>query len=76
MVHLICLEKIQISSEALEAARITANRYLTKMCGKEGFHCRLRVRPYHVTRINKMLSCAGADRYDITLFILLRNCEP
>ncbi|KAG1302727.1 hypothetical protein G6F62_015860 [Rhizopus arrhizus] len=23
---------------------------------------RIRVHPYHVTRINKMLSCAGADR--------------
>jgi len=61
-VHLVSMEKLQISSEALEAARITANRYLTKMCGKDGFHCRIRVHPYHVLRINKMLSCAGADR--------------
>merc|ERR550525_79573 len=60
--HLISKEKIQISSEALEAARITANRYLITMCGKEHFHCRIRVQPFHVTRINKMLSCAGADR--------------
>merc|ERR1719189_1401699 len=60
--HLISKEKIQISSEALEAARITANRYLIKMCGKENFHCRIRCQPFHVTRINKMLSCAGADR--------------
>eukprot|EP01083_Nonionella_stella_P063403 164758_1 len=62
VVHMISLEKIQISSEALEAARITANRYLIKMCGKDGFHLRIRVQPFHVTRINKMLSCAGADR--------------
>merc|ERR1719273_2442683 len=60
--HLISKEKIQISSEALEAARITANRYLIRMCGKENFHCRIRCQPFHVTRINKMLSCAGADR--------------
>merc|ERR1719273_2360838 len=60
--HLISKEKIQISSEALEAARITANRYLITMCGKDHFHCRIRVQPFHVTRINKMLSCAGADR--------------
>jgi len=59
---MVCLEKIQIASEALEAARITANRYLIKMCGKDGFHLRIRVHPFHVTRINKMLSCAGADR--------------
>jgi len=62
VVHMISLEKNQIASEALEAARITANRYLTKQCGKDGFHLRVRVQPYHVNRINKMLSCAGADR--------------
>lgn len=32
------------------------------MTGKEGFHLRVRAHPYHVVRINKMLSCAGADR--------------
>src|SRR3954453_23048676 len=38
------------------------NRYLVKIAGKEGFHLRVRAHPYHVVRINKMLSCAGADR--------------
>ncbi|KAL9012807.1 MAG: hypothetical protein Q9180_009070 [Flavoplaca navasiana] len=38
------------------------NRYLVKVAGKEGFHLRVRAHPYHVVRINKMLSCAGADR--------------
>merc|ERR1712018_786845 len=52
----------QLSSEALEAARICANKYLTKNIGKEAFHLRMRCHPFHVTRINKMLSCAGADR--------------
>jgi large subunit ribosomal protein L10e len=33
-----------------------------KVAGKEGFHLRVRAHPYHVVRINKMLSCAGADR--------------
>jgi len=53
----------QLSSEALEAARICANKYLVKYCGKESFHLRMRLHPFHVIRINKMLSCAGADRY-------------
>ncbi len=52
----------QLSSEALEAARICVNKYITKMAGKDAFHLRVRVHPYHVIRINKMLSCAGADR--------------
>jgi len=60
--HIISGEKEQLSSEALEAARIQANKYMVKKCGKEGFHLRCRVHPWHVTRINKMLSCAGADR--------------
>ncbi|EYC09444.1 hypothetical protein Y032_0060g3122 [Ancylostoma ceylanicum] len=55
-------EREHLSSEALEAARICANKYMVKNCGKDGFHLRVRKHPYHVTRINKMLSCAGADR--------------
>jgi len=61
-VHLLSNEFEQISSEALEAGRICANKYLVKTCGKDAFHVRIRVHPFHVLRINKMLSCAGADR--------------
>ncbi|ORM41782.1 60S ribosomal protein L10 [Babesia sp. Xinjiang] len=61
-VHLISGEYEQISSEALEAARICANKFMVKSGGKESFHIRVRVHPFHVLRINKMLSCAGADR--------------
>ncbi|KAJ5640843.1 Ribosomal protein L10e/L16 [Penicillium herquei] len=61
-VHLVSNEYEQLSSEALEAARICANKYLVKMSGKESFHMRVRVHPHHVIRINKMLSVAGADR--------------
>jgi large subunit ribosomal protein L10e len=35
---------------------------MVKTAGKEAFHLRVRPHPYHVVRINKMLSCAGADR--------------
>merc|ERR1712150_349232 len=52
----------QISSEALEAGRIVINKYLQTKIGKEAFHLRVRAHPYHIVRINKMLSCAGADR--------------
>merc|ERR1712228_700593 len=61
-VHLVSDELEQLSSEALEAARICCNKYLVKNCGKDQFHIRVRVHPFHVNRINKMLSCAGADR--------------
>ena len=61
-VHMCSGEYEQISSEALEAARIACNKYLTTTAGKGNFHFRVRCHPYHVLRINKMLSCAGADR--------------
>ena len=61
-VHLLSGEYEQISSEALEAGRIVVNKYLSKFIGKDSFHLRMRCHPYHVLRINKMLSCAGADR--------------
>merc|ERR1739838_755838 len=60
--HMVSDEYDQLSSEALEAARICANKYMVKTCGKDGFHIRVRLHPFHVIRINKMLSCAGADR--------------
>jgi len=61
-VHVVSSELEQITSEALEAARIQANKYMTKNTAKEAFHMRIRAHPFHVLRINKMLSCAGADR--------------
>jgi len=61
-IHLCSGEKEQLSSEALEAGRIVVNKYMTKVSGKDSFHLRVRVHPFHVLRINKMLSCAGADR--------------
>jgi len=60
--HLVSDEYEQLSSEALEAGRICANKYVVKTAGKDAFHLRVRVHPFHVIRINKMLSCAGADR--------------
>jgi len=60
--HMVSMEKEQLSSEALEAARVACNKYMVKNAGKESFHLRIRVHPWHVLRINKMLSCAGADR--------------
>jgi ribosomal protein L10e len=61
-VHLASWEKENVTSEALEAARIACNKYMAKHAGKDAFHLRVRAHPYHVLRINKMLSCAGADR--------------
>jgi len=61
-IHLVSDEIEQLCSESLEAARITCNKFMNKNCTKENYHMRIRVHPWHVLRINKMLSCAGADR--------------
>lgn len=61
-VRLILLEHEHISGESLEAARVSANRYMMKTLGKEAYHLRINLHPFHVLRINKMLSTAGADR--------------
>ena len=61
-IHLVSDEREQITSEALEACRVSVNKHLVNKMTKEGFHFVVRKHPYHVVRINKMLSCAGADR--------------
>ena len=68
-VHMVSDEYEQLSGEALEAARICANKYMVKNVGKDSFHIRIRLHPFHVLRINKMLSCAGADRYACIVII-------
>uniref|UniRef100_A0A452EM74 Uncharacterized protein n=1 Tax=Capra hircus TaxID=9925 RepID=A0A452EM74_CAPHI len=60
--HIVSDEYEQLSSKALEAARICANKYMMKSCGKDGFHIRVQLHPFHVIHTNKMLSCTGADR--------------
>ncbi len=35
---------------------------MSKHASKDAFHLRVRAHPFHIIRINKMLSCAGADR--------------
>merc|ERR1712190_258785 len=58
----VCDEMQQITSEAMEAARIACNKYMIQNAGKDFFHIRVRPHPFQVLRINKTLSCAGADR--------------
>ena len=59
---MVCDENQQISSEALEAARISVNKHMINNAGRDFYHIRVRPHPFQVLRINKTLSCAGADR--------------
>lgn len=59
---LISKEAGQIRHNALEAARVAANRLLEVKAGKTNYHLKLRVYPHHVLRENPMAVGAGADR--------------
>jgi len=59
---LYCKATCRISSEALEAARIAANKQLATRLGKTEFHMQINKVPHDGCRFNKMLSVAGADR--------------
>ncbi|MCE4611388.1 MAG: 50S ribosomal protein L16 [Desulfurococcales archaeon] len=60
--ELVMLEAGQIRHNALEAARIAVNKYLSTTLGDKNFYFRVRVYPHHVLRENKMMAFAGADR--------------
>lgn len=59
--HLIAEEQCQIRHVALEAARVSANRYIAKKAGS-AYHLKLRLYPHNVLRENKIATGAGADR--------------
>merc|ERR1712151_900550 len=61
-VHMVCDEMQQITSESMESARIACNKYMITNAGRDFFHIKMRPHPFQVLRINKTLSCAGADR--------------
>ena len=56
-------ESVQIRSNALEAARTTVTKHLSKNIGPENFFFKVLVYPHHILRINPMATGAGADRY-------------
>lgn len=55
-------ELCQIRHTALEAARISANRLLTKKAGTSNYYLKIRTYPHNVLRENKLATGAGADR--------------
>ncbi len=55
-------EPCQVRHTALEAARIAANRILSKDVGTANYHLKIRVYPHIVLREHKMATGAGADR--------------
>ena len=61
--YLVSTSEAQVRHNALEAARIAANKYLDKTIGKEGFFLKILIFPHHVMRENALATGAGADRF-------------
>ena len=60
-IELIATEKMQIRHNALEAARLAANKRMAQG-GETSFFSMLRIYPHVILRENKMIATAGADR--------------
>ena len=55
-------EEVQLRHDAMEASRLSANRYLIEELGENTYRMVLRKFPHHVIRENKQATGAGADR--------------
>ncbi len=58
----LALRYAQIRHNALEAARIAANKVLIDSIGETGYLLKVKTYPHVVLRENKMIATAGADR--------------
>jgi large subunit ribosomal protein L10e len=61
-ISLIAQAPVQIRHNALEAARVAANKVLFDALGETGYKIHLRVYPHVILRENRMIATAGADR--------------
>ena len=62
-VELINLKDVQIRHNALESARIAANRIMEKYVGRDDFMLKIVPFPHHVIREHKRVNVAQADRF-------------
>ena len=61
MLQLKSTEKVQIRHNALEAARVAANKKMVPL-GETVYFLQVKVYPHVILRENKMIATAGADR--------------
>jgi len=60
--QLVAKARCQIRHNALEAARVAANKKLAKIVGENRYFLQVKVYPHIILRENKMIAGAGADR--------------
>jgi large subunit ribosomal protein L10e len=62
-VELVNIREVQISHNALESARIAANRVLEKYVGRDNFMLKVVPFPHNIIREHKRVNVAQADRF-------------
>lgn len=62
-VYLVSGKNVEIRNQALEAARVSANKLLKEKLGGENYHLKVMVYPHQVQRENPMAYGHKADRY-------------
>lgn len=62
-IFLVSERSLQIRDNALESARIVANKYLTDSITDQNFHIVVVAYPHQVLREHKLATGAGADRF-------------
>ncbi len=61
--YLISKFPLNIRHNQLEAARVAANQYATKLLGVDGYYLQVLVYPHQIMRENPLATGAGADRF-------------
>lgn len=62
-IDLVAVLPVQIRHNALEAARVAANKGLDKWVGANAYYLKMMAYPHHVLRENPLATGAGADRF-------------
>ncbi|HLD78678.1 MAG TPA: 50S ribosomal protein L16 [archaeon] len=62
-IDLVAVQGVQIRHNALEAARVAANKGLDKWVGPNAYFLKILAYPHHVLRENPLATGAGADRF-------------
>lgn len=62
---LISKNHVQMRDNALEAARVSANKFLQRSIGSENYFFKILIYPHQILREHAIATGAGADRYSM-----------
>ncbi len=72
-IDLVAVQGVQIRHNALEAARVAANKGLDKWVGPNAYFLKILAYPHHVLRENPLATGAGADRFSTGMRLSFGN---